>query len=109
MLHVHRILRWAVALLVAMALGLGCGSSDRDEGQSMADKSIEQVQAEHTADWMAIDGVIGTAIGLHEGRPCIKVLAAVDPEQLKDRIPSNVEGYPVLLEYTGEIRALDEQ
>jgi len=75
----------------------------------MPKKAIEQVQQEHTAVWMAIPGVIGTAIGEHRGKPCILVLTASNTKQVKEQIPATVDGYPVVIQYTGEIRALDEQ
>jgi len=71
------------------------------------EKTIEQVLAEHTAEWMAIPGVEGTALGEHDDRPYIVVLTSVDPEQLRTLIPETVHGYPVILEDTGEIRALE--
>jgi len=86
--------------------GNGAGS---DQGQHMSGKTIEQVQQEHTDEWMAIDGVEGTAIGLSEGKPCIKILTSVKVEELRDKIPATVGGYPVILEATGVFRALDEQ
>lgn len=74
----------------------------------MPTKTIEQVQQEHTEAWMAIPGVIGTAIGEHKGNPCILVLTASNTKQVRETIPSTVDGYPVVIEYTGEIHALDE-
>jgi len=74
----------------------------------MSGKTIEQVQNDHTDAWMAIPGVVGTAIGLHEGKPCITILAAGNAEQIKEQIPSTVEGYPIVIRCTGEFRALDE-
>jgi hypothetical protein len=68
--------------------------------------TIERVLAEHTPRWMATPGVVGTAIGLFEGQPCIKVLVAEKTDELAAKIPSAVEGYRVLLEETGEFRAL---
>ncbi len=75
----------------------------------MPAKSIEQVLKDNTDAWMAIDGVEGTAIGLYKGKPCIKVLTSSAAEQIRARIPSVVEGYPVVIEQTGAFRALDEQ
>ncbi len=89
----------------------GCsysGPSDLEKGQTMPERTIEQVQEEHTDEWMAIPGVEGTAIGLYEGKPCIKIFTSSKPQQLRDKIPSTVEGYPVIIEETGEFRALDE-
>ncbi len=74
----------------------------------MSGKTIEQVQEAHTDEWMAIPGVEGTAIGLFKGKPCIKILASVKPEKLRGKIPSSVEGYPVVIEETGVFRSLDE-
>jgi hypothetical protein len=74
----------------------------------MPHRTIQQVQQEHTNEWMAIPGVAGTAIGQRGSKACILVLAASDSEQIRREIPATVEGYPVVIEYTGEIRALDE-
>ena len=74
----------------------------------MAEKrTIEQVQEAYTDEWMKMPGVEGTAIGLFEDEPCIKVFSSRPAEELKDKIPSVVEGYPVIIEQTGTFRALD--
>jgi len=70
-------------------------------------KTIQQVQEEHTPEWMANDGVEGTAIGLYKDKPCIKVFSSKKAEDLRGVIPSTVEGYPVIIEETGTFRALD--
>ena len=75
----------------------------------MSQKTIEQVQEAHTPEWMAIPGVEGTAIGLFKGKPCIKIFASVKPENLRSKIPSNIEGYPVVIEETGTFRPLEPQ
>ena len=75
----------------------------------MSGQTIEQVQEEHTDEWMAIPGVEGTAIGLYEGTPCIKILTSSRTDEIRAQIPSEVEGYPVIVEETGEFRALDRQ
>ena len=71
-------------------------------------RSIEQVQKAHTEAWLAIPGVVGTAIGLHEGQPCITILTAANTESIRRQIPATVEGYRVVIRRTGEFRALDE-
>lgn len=75
----------------------------------MPGKSVEQVQQEHTAAWMAVPGVVGVAIGRADGKPCITILADGDTEQIRDGIPATVDGYPVVIRHTGEVRALDER
>ena len=78
-----------------------------DKGQTMPERTIQQVQEEHTEEWMSIPGVEGTAIGLFEGKPCIKVFTSRDPQELQSKIPSTVENHPVIIEETGTFRALD--
>ncbi len=88
----------------------GCsyiGPSDLEKGRYMPERTIEQVQEEHTDEWMAISGVEGTAIGLFEGKPCIKIFSSRKPQEIRAKIPSTVEGYPVIIEETGAFRALD--
>ena len=75
----------------------------------MPAKAIEEVLKEHTDEWMSIPGVVGTAIGEYNGKPCIKVLVVKKTKELTEKIPSRVEGFPVIIEATGEIRALDTE
>lgn len=74
----------------------------------MAERTIEQVQEAHTEAWMAMPGVVGTAIGLHKGEPCILILTAANAEAIRAQIPERVEGYPVIIQQTGEIRAREK-
>lgn len=67
---------------------------------------IDQVLRAHTDEWLAIPGVVGTAIGRQRGKPCIRVLVAHKSKEIARRIPRHVEGYPVLIEETGHFRAL---
>ncbi len=68
--------------------------------------TIQQVLEEHTPAWMALPGVVGTAIGEQDGRPCIRVYVTGATDELRARIPATAESYPVMLEPTGELRAL---
>ncbi len=92
----------AVIVFVLSYSNIGCN----EKGSSMPQRPIEQVQEEHTDQWMAIPGVEGTAIGLYKGKPCIKVFSSIEPQKLRDKIPSSVEGYPVIIEQTGTFKAL---
>lgn len=78
------------------------------KGAAMPTKTIEQAQQDHTDAWMAIPGVAGTGIGQDQGKPCILVFTASNTEQIRQKIPSLVEGYPVIVQYIGEVRALDK-
>ena len=90
----------------AMAYGheqLGKGQQDRP----MRDKTILEVLEEQTPGLMAMPGVVGTAQGECEGKPCIKIYVVEKTAELIQQIPSVLEGYPVEIQETGEIRALD--
>jgi len=109
--------RISIVLLSIGAVSAGCipagcssiGPGDSEKGQSMAERTIEQVLKEKTNEWMTIPGVEGTAIGLFEGKPCITIFASLKEQQLRAEIPSTIEGYPVIIEETGVFRALDQQ
>ena len=73
----------------------------------MPKRTIQQIQETHTDQWMAIPGVEGTAIGLFKGKPCIKVFASVKLGSLRAKIPSSIEGYPIVIEETGTFRPLE--
>jgi hypothetical protein len=70
----------------------------------MARPSIESVQAAHTERLMKIPGVVGTAIGLCDATPCIKVLVVRATPELRKSIPDSLEGYRVVLDETGVVR-----
>lgn len=72
----------------------------------MAARPIQDVLQEHTAEWMAIPGVVGTAIGTVERQPCIKIFVAEKADELAAKLPSSVQTYRVVVEETGEFRAL---
>ncbi len=108
--------RWIVIVLlnictiIAAGIFAGCsysGPSGLEKGESMPEQTIEQVLKDKTNQWMAIPGVEGTAIGLFEGKPCIKIFTPRKPKEIRAKIPSTVEGYPVIIEETGAFRALD--
>jgi len=100
-----------VSLFVALSVG-GCrqpaheGPSPNTTDHPMTSRPIEDVLKDHTPELMAIPGVVGTAQGLENGRPCILVFLAQDSDELRQKIPARIEGYPVKLQVTGEITPL---
>ncbi|HLG93944.1 MAG TPA: hypothetical protein VI546_03820 [candidate division Zixibacteria bacterium] len=74
----------------------------------MPDKPIQQVQEEHTDYLMTLPGVVGTAIGESQGKPCIKVFVSQKTAEIEKGMPASLEGYPVVIEETGEFKALDQ-
>lgn len=96
--------------LSLMFLVAGISQCNRKREQPKEDKvanrTIEQVLKEHTDYLMSIPGVVGTAQGELNGKPCIKVLVVKKTPELEKQIPAYLEGFPVVIEETGEFKAL---
>ena len=79
-----------------------------EKGDSMPQRSIEQILKDNTGKWLAIPGVEGAAIGLFEGKPCIRIFTSSNTQELRNKIPSSIDGHTVVIEQTGEFRALEQ-
>jgi hypothetical protein len=79
----------------------------KDEKQ-MAQLTIEQAQKKHQDRIMALPGVVGVGIGAVKDTLVIKVLVSQKTAALEKKIPKTLEGYKVIIEETGEIRALQK-
>ncbi len=99
--------------MIVLGIGvMGCvekTANDQDEEKQMTAKTIVEVLKEHTEELMSLPGVVGTAQGLCNDNPCIKVLVIEKTPELVQKIPDILEGYPVMIEETGEIRALPKK
>lgn len=103
---------FSLGMIVLVSCFVGRGKKTVDDcggKKKMAARTIEEVLKENTDKWMSIPGVVGTAIGEFKGKPCIKIFVVKKTEELRKKIPSQVEGFPVVIQQTGEIRALDRR
>ncbi len=99
----------AVALILSIALALsGCGRTQTGQ-VDMPTRPIEEVLADHTDSLMSIPGVVGTAQSLCNDADCIKVYVEQLTDEIREKIPSTIEGYPVDIEATGAFQALPEE
>ena len=98
---------FAVLTMVACA-GPGSGSPGAGEESVIPDTTIVAAQEELTPTVMALSGVVGTAVGLCNDVPCIKVYLARRDEELMSRIPDMYRGFKVDIEVSGEFQAQDE-
>lgn len=70
-------------------------------------KTIAAVIAEHGPRLIAIPGVAAVAEGrTAEGRPCLLILVVDLTEPLRKLLPWDLEGFPVEVQVSGEIRPL---
>jgi len=74
-------------------------------------RDINAVLAVHDKELLAIPGVIGVYVGTLEDRrtPCLRVMLARKTPESARKVPQSIEGYPVIMEVTGEIRPLDKR
>jgi hypothetical protein len=99
----------SISLIIIAITIMTCANKKLDNRQgenTVAAKRIEEVLKEHTKELMSLSGVVGTAQGLCDGKPCIKVYVIKKTPELDQKIPNTLEGYPVSIEETGEFRAL---
>lgn len=116
----------AVVLVLTFSVAFWMGCSDErqgvvdsaaDQGEIVLSKSNPQVRAvmavqdRHTAELMADQEVVGTATGLTaDGKLVILVFTKSDITAKREglakmSIPDDIEGIPVVIQVTGEIRA----
>ncbi|CAN5467187.1 hypothetical protein BH18VER1_BH18VER1_12410 [soil metagenome] len=71
-------------------------------------RDINAVLADCDDRLLAIPGVVGVYVGLLEDEktPCLKVMVSERKSAAEQPIPASIEGYPVVVEVTGELRPL---
>jgi hypothetical protein len=97
-----------VVLICSIATFAKEAGKNRGEGTQVPKKTIEEVLKEHSSKLMSLPGVVGTAQSLCNGQPCIKVFVSRKTPKLEQRIPKNLEGYPVVIQETGKFKALPD-
>jgi len=82
---------------------------NKKEKEQMQKKSIEEVMREHSDKIMSIEGVVGFYQGkLDDGRDCITIMVIELNEKLEELLPKELDGYPVIIEETGEIKPMNQ-
>jgi len=71
-------------------------------------RDINDVLRAHDQELLAIEGVVGVYVGLlDDGKtPCLKVMVVAKSAEIEKAVPKTIEGFPVIVEVTGEIRPL---
>jgi hypothetical protein len=70
-------------------------------------KTIAAVIAEHAPRLIKVPGVAAVAEGrTADGRTCLLILVVALTENLRDLLPVTLEGFPVEIQVSGEIRPL---
>jgi len=70
-------------------------------------RPIDEVLAEHDQEILTIPGVTMIYVGANpQGKPCLKVGVEVATPEVEERIPREIEGWPVVVEETGKIEPM---
>ncbi|MBN1348378.1 hypothetical protein JXJ21_03150 [candidate division KSB1 bacterium] len=113
----------AAVLVFVLAFWVGCNKNPKaPEATQLAEQApvlsksnpriqeVMAVQDWHTPELMADPNVVGTATGLtSDGQPAILIFTKTDVSAALKKskpIPTEIEGIPVVVEVTGEIRPL---
>lgn len=95
--------------MLIITIGLvSCAKETLNENQKedgMPEKPIEIVLKEHTDALMAIEGVVGVGQGLCNDKDCIKVFVVEKTAELEQKIPDELDGFPVEIVESGEFKA----
>jgi hypothetical protein len=98
------------ARLTACAIMLGGSNFEMmaQDKSATPRRDINDVLRAHDKELLAIPGVVGVYIAVldDEKTPCLKVMLAQKSAETERAIPKTLEGYPVVLEVTGEIHPL---
>jgi hypothetical protein len=100
-----------LACILGALFAVGCGPDQKP--QTLPDvarpmKSIDEVIKTYSDSLMTIPGVVGLYHGQDDsGRTCLKIMVKEKTPELEKRIPERIEGYPVVIEETGEIKPLN--
>lgn len=105
--HTHYIANWpAVFAAGLLAINLSChrpqaGGTPDSGGAVPISATIER----HSGELLEIPGVVGVAEGEANGRPVLHILVARRTPELMSRLPRTLDGHPVVVIESGEIRA----
>jgi hypothetical protein len=67
----------------------------------------KRVKREHESRWLSLDGVVAVGVGqTADGRPAVVVSVRADSARLRRALPERVDGVPVEVRVSGDLRAL---
>jgi len=96
-------------VLLTIAVLSACEQNMAQNNSPASKRDINAVVAAHQKELLATPGVVGVYVGTLKARRtlCLKVMLARKTPQSR-KIPRSIEGYPVVVEVTGEIRPMNK-
>jgi hypothetical protein len=101
--------RWGLcSLVLVLTFAIAYRQNMAQTSSPAPKRDINAVLAAHDKELLAIPGVVGVYVATLKDRrtPCLKVMLARKNPDTERKIPPVIEGYTVVTEVTGEIRAL---
>ena len=97
-----------IGLALWLALSTCCHKRDMAKQKEKTPmRDINAVMQDHSAELLAKPEVVGFYVGkLDDGRSCITVMLKSDNPQAKKQIPATLEGHPVQIIVSGEIKPM---
>lgn len=99
---------WISVTVLVLSSIVGYSQSMAQNSAPGPNRDINAVLAAHDKELLAIADVVGVYVSaMEDGRtPCLKVMLARKNPESERKIPRTIEGYPVLTEVSGRVRAL---
>ena len=100
----------ALAAFAATMVFNSCGrqqANETDKSTNVSSRDIKTVMEAHVDGLMKIPGVAAVAIGeLEDKTPCIIVYVIEKTTEIEEKVPAELEGHPVVVEVSGEIKPM---
>ena len=111
MIHFRDYSKLLILLIYFFSIGksINCKETrdDKDEKSIDMKDDINFVKDKYVDHLMKIPGVVGVYVGENDQKqPCITVMIKEQTEAITKEIPAKLDGYPVIIEVTGEIKPM---
>ena len=108
-MKIDKTIVFALITIVLLGLLLSVSWMLLPEKNSRVSKpAIELVRQQYESELMAVEGVVGVGISECQGEPCIEVYLADESSNVRQQIPTQLNGFKVNTEVIGKIEALPQ-
>jgi len=104
--HIRATVSVSLVVLVLSSIVV-CHQNMAQSTSPRPNRDINVVLAAHDKELLAIADVVGVYAGTDSQTPCLRVMLARKNPESERKIPRMIDGYPVVIQVTGTIRALD--
>ena len=100
-------------ILIISFIIVGCNGNMNNQNKKQravsqsSQMTINAVMKANTQKLMSMPGVVGVYVGmLEDSTECIKVMAVEKSEALEKKLPTELNGYPVVIHVTGKMKSM---